>query len=64
MKKLVEGDDQNMYLLYFLLTENLNEKLNQNYIWQILHKREGERNMHSPYILEGDEWNKKNRTKW
>lgn len=34
-----------MRLLYFLQTVNFNEKLKQNYIWQNLHKREGERNM-------------------
>ena len=60
MKKLFEIDDQNMYSLYFLFTGQFNEKLKRNYIWQNLHKQEGERNMnekimHLPNIFEGDE---------
>ena len=41
-----------MYSLYFLFPETFNEKLNRKYIWKNLHKHEGERNMHSPDILE------------
>ena len=58
-----------MHSLYFLLTKNFNEKLNQNYKPQNLHKHEGERNikernMHSLDILEEDERNKKTLKRW
>ena len=52
-----------MHSLYFLVTWNFNEKLDRNYIWQNLHKHEGERNMHSSDILEENEQNKKNMRK-